>query len=326
MPIHLPDYVRVDAHDVQKQLDIEDMDHKSGASSPVADGSESGSTIERRIISFEKNDPEDPTQWPTKKKMLPLISTIACVMNSTVSSSLAAGAADQISAYFGITNQAQLVLPTSIFLVGYVVGPLLFGPLSEWCGRKRVMVGAFAVFTVFSLACALADSFAALVVFRLLVGIPGSCAISVTGGIIADIYNDPTSRGRAMALFMATTTFGPLIGPVASGYLSVISWRWAFWLGLIIAGAAWVPLLATPETYAPVILARRAKRLRKESGGEENVFAPIELEPRDWRHVATVVLTRPIRMMLFEWIVLFSCLYLAFVYATHTASAPAKSA
>ncbi|KAL0259744.1 hypothetical protein SLS55_005484 [Diplodia seriata] len=67
--LHLPHapsrQVRVDAHDVQKQLDIEDMDHKSGASSPVADGSESGSTIERRIISFEKNDPEDPTQWPT---------------------------------------------------------------------------------------------------------------------------------------------------------------------------------------------------------------------------------------------------------------------
>ncbi|KAL1650867.1 hypothetical protein SLS58_000986 [Diplodia intermedia] len=239
-------------------------------------------------------------------------------MNSTVSSSLAAGATDQIAADFGIADhEARLVLPTSIFLVGYVVGPLLFGPLSEWCGRKRVMVAAFAAFTVFSLACALADSFAALVVFRLLVGIPGSCAISVTGGIIADIYNDPTSRGRAMALFMATTTFGPLIGPVASGYLAVISWRWAFWLGLIIAGAAWVPLLATPETYAPVILERRAKRLRKESSGgeDDNVFAPMELEPRDWRHVATVVLTRPIRMMLFEWIVLFSCLYLAFVYA-----------
>ncbi|KAL1650868.1 hypothetical protein SLS58_000987 [Diplodia intermedia] len=83
MSMYLPDYVnrdmytelrlphapsrqvQVDAHDVQKQLDIEDMDHKSGASSPVADGSESGSTIERRIISFEKNDPDDPTQWPT---------------------------------------------------------------------------------------------------------------------------------------------------------------------------------------------------------------------------------------------------------------------
>lgn len=107
---------------------------------------------------------------------------IACVMNSTISSSLAAGASKQISSHFHVTNQAQLVLPTSIFLVGYVVGPLIFGPMSEWYGRKHIMIVAFAMFTIFSMACALADTFAALVVFRLLVGIPGSCAISVTGG------------------------------------------------------------------------------------------------------------------------------------------------
>lgn len=104
------------------------------------------------------------------------------VMNSTISSSLAAGSTDQISEYFHITSQAQLVLPTSIFLVGYVIGPLFFGPLSESYGRKLIMIAAFAVFTIFTLACAVADTFAGLVVFRLLVGIPGSCAISVVGG------------------------------------------------------------------------------------------------------------------------------------------------
>lgn len=236
------------------------------------------------------------------------------VMNSTISSSLTAGNVDQISEYFHITSQAQLVLPTSIFLVGYMIGPLIFGPLSESYGRRLIMIGAFALFTIFTLACAVADNFASLIVFRLLVGIPGSCAISVVGGVIADVYNDPTTRGRAMAIFMAATTFGPLIGPVASGFIAVISWRWTFWLGLIIAGVTWIPLAVMPETYAPVILKRRAKRLRKESG-DENIFAPIELEPRDLRHVVTVVLTRPIRMILFEWIVLFSCLYLSFVYA-----------
>ncbi|EOD47242.1 putative mfs multidrug transporter protein [Neofusicoccum parvum UCRNP2] len=206
------------------------------------------------------------------------------VMNSTISSSLAAGATDPIAKYFHITSQAQLVLPTSIFLVGYVIGPLFFGPLSEAYGRKLIMILAFAMFTVFTLA------------------------------VIADVHDNPTSRGRSMALFMAATTFGPLIGPVASGFIAVISWRWTFWLGLIIAGVTWIPLLAMPETYAPVILKRRAKRLRKQTG-DPNIFAPIELEPKDMRHVVTVVLTRPIRMMLFEWIVLFFSLYLSFVYA-----------
>ncbi|KAK7717020.1 hypothetical protein SLS57_006427 [Botryosphaeria dothidea] len=298
--------VDLDARDAQKQLDIEKMDQESGTSTPMPE-SESGEAP-RRVIGFAKNDPENPVNWHWKKKFLPVFAAMMSVMNSTISSSLAAGSTDQISEYFHITSQAQLVLPTSIFLVGYVIGPLFFGPLSESYGRKLIMIVAFAVFTIFTLACAVADTFAGLVVFRLLVGIPGSCAISVVGGVIADVYNDPTSRGRAMALFMAATTFGPLIGPVASGFIAVVSWRWTFWLGLIIAGVTWIPLLAMPETYGPVILKRRAKRLRKESG-DDDVFAPIELEPQDVRHVVTVVLTRPIRMMLFEWIVLFSCTY-----------------
>jgi MFS family permease len=96
----------------------------------------------------------------------------------------------------------MLILPTSIYLVGYVCGPMIWGPLSESYGRKGTMIYSFALFTIFSIATAVAPNFAALIVFRLIVGIGGSCAISVVGGICADIYHDPRSRGRSMAIFM----------------------------------------------------------------------------------------------------------------------------
>jgi predicted MFS family arabinose efflux permease len=64
------------------------------------------------------------------------------------------------------------------------------------------MVYSFAILTIFSVASALAPNFAALVVFRLFVGIGGSCAISVVGGICADVWHDPIKRGRSMAIFM----------------------------------------------------------------------------------------------------------------------------
>ncbi|KAK7627478.1 major facilitator superfamily domain-containing protein [Phyllosticta citricarpa] len=270
--------------------------------------------LKTRVVSFEKDDPDNAANWSTKKKMLPLVTAIVAVLNSTISSSLSSGATTELSAYFNVTNQSLLVLPTSIFIVGYVVGPLIFGPLSEFYGRKWVMTGAFAMFTAFTLGCALASSFAQLVVFRLLVGMPGSCAISVVGGICADIYSDPLTRGRAMALYMSATTFGPLIGPIISGFISVVDWRWTFWVGLIIAGITWVPLVLMPETYGPIILKQRAARLRKETG-DPNIVAPIEVENKGWKYVVTVVLTRPIRMMLFESLVLFCCIYISFVYA-----------
>jgi MFS family permease len=111
---------------------------------------------------------------------------------------------DPLSTYFNITSPYLLILPTSMFLVGYVFGPMAWGPLSEQYGRKGIMICAFAILTIFSIASAVAPNFGALVVFRLLVGIGGSCAISVVGGICADIWHDPIKRGRSMALFMVS--------------------------------------------------------------------------------------------------------------------------
>ncbi|KAK4946861.1 hypothetical protein LTR66_014239, partial [Elasticomyces elasticus] len=121
------------------------------------------------------------------------------------------------------------------------------------------------------------------------------------------------TRGRAMTVFMTATTFGPLIGPIISGFISVVSWRWTFWVALITAGVTLPFLLLMPETYGPEILRHRARRLRKELGNP-NIYAPIELEKQNLNHIVTVVLTRPIRMLCFEAIVLSSCLYLAFAY------------
>ncbi|KAL8780550.1 MAG: hypothetical protein Q9213_006416 [Squamulea squamosa] len=69
-----------------------------------------------------------------------------------------------------------------------------------------------------------------------------------------------------------------------------------------------------PETYGPSILKKRAQRMRKETGNP-NIFAPIELEKKGARQMITITLTRPIRMILFEAIVLFTCLYLSIAYA-----------
>lgn len=312
----------VNKADIDRQLDLEKADHSkdtSGDSSSRTshDGDENHAgpgQDDKTIISFGRNDPLNPYCWSLSKKMYVTITGMLMVMNSTIGSSIATGATSQTSERFGITNQAQLVLPTSIFLVGYVLGPLFFSPLSETYGRKVVMISTFVLYTAFTLGCALTPSWAGLIVMRLLTGTGASTPISVIGGIYADIYGTPKARGRAMAIFMTCTTWGPILGPVFSGYIATVSWRWVFWLQLIIAGVTWPFLLALPETYGPVVLKRKAQKIRK-TEGKANVFAPTELEMRDMHELVVVILTRPIRMFLFEGIVLCSCLYTALVYA-----------
>lgn len=99
-----------------------------------------------------------------------------------------------------------------------------------------------------------------------------------------------------------------------SGFISTISWRWTFWLGLIIAGSTCPLVFFYPETYGPVLLQRRAKKLRKETGNL-SIVAPLDLQPHDLRATLTVTLTRPLRMIAKEFMVALTCLYLSLAYA-----------
>jgi MFS family permease len=73
-----------------------------------------------------------------------------------------------------------------------------------------------------------------------------------------------------MALFMVVTDFGPQLAPLVSGFVSTISWRWAFWVGLAAAGVGYPFILFIPETYVPVLKRRHARRLAKAGKLEQN--------------------------------------------------------
>jgi len=110
--------------------------------------------------------------------------SILCVMNSTISSGLASNSSSFFGRDFNITSPYLLVLPTCVYLLGYVIGPGFFGPMSEQYGRKYVSLCAFAFYTAFTLGTALAPNFASLVVFRLLAGFGAACPIVVVGGYV----------------------------------------------------------------------------------------------------------------------------------------------
>lgn len=236
------------------------------------------------------------------------------VINSTLASSLPSGGIDEMAKYFQITNQLELVLPISTFLVGYLVGPILCGPLSENYGRKPVMITSFLIYTAFTLGCALAPNWPVLLFFRWICGVMASAPIAVVGGLYADIFSEPRKRGIAMAVFMGATTFGPVLGPLSSGFIAKVSWRWCFWLGLILAGVTLPCLVIMPETYVPVLIARKAAKIRKETGNL-SIIASSELEKKSARYVLTVVMTRPFRMIMHESIVMLTCMYLSLAYS-----------
>ena len=259
----------------------------------------------KNLVTFQHNDSGNPHNWSHRYRAFVSFIGILATLNSVLGSSLPSGYGNVIGEHFGVSG-ASLVLPISLWLCGYIVGPLVFGPLSERYGRQIVMWSTAAGFTIFNIAINFSPNFVSFVIFRLIMGIFGSSAISVTGGIFADLYDEPIPRGRALAVFMTATGYGAILAPVATGYLGTYGWRWPTWFQLIFCCASWIPLVFLPETYAPTILLRRAKKIRKDAPGS-NVMAPIELEKSGIRELVVVVLARPMRMLFTEWIVLFSC-------------------
>lgn len=79
---------------------------------------------------------------------------------------------------------------------------------------------------------------------------------------------------------------------------------------------SFLPIAFLPETYKPVILRRKAQKLRRQDPHWQ-IYAPIELRKQTSREMITITLTRPIRMFFGETIVFFSSVYLAFISAVY---------
>jgi MFS family permease len=94
-----------------------------------------------------------------------------------------------------------------------------------------------------------------------------------------------------VSVFLISPFVGPVLGPIVGGYVTeTIGWRWTIWILMIFSGCIWPLQVLAPETYAPYILYKKAKRLQKAG---HNVLPP-KFNP--FRKVLATALKRPPRM------------------------------
>jgi len=68
---------------------------------------------------------------PQKRKAWVVLTGMAVVLNSTLGSALPSGASSFMAEDFQLLDAQQLTLPMTCYLIGYILGPVVFGPLSE---------------------------------------------------------------------------------------------------------------------------------------------------------------------------------------------------
>ncbi|KAA1478674.1 MFS polyamine transporter [Dentipellis sp. KUC8613] len=293
-------------------------DEKKASAAVNEEESEGESII---VVDWESaDDPANPRNWSFKKKWGAIAIVSAFTFISPISSSMVAPASDQIAAQMGITSSVVIAMTISTFVLAYAFGPLFLGPLSEIYGRSRVLQIANMWFFAWNLGCGFAQNTAELIVFRFFAGLGGSAPLSIGGGVIGDLFQ-PHQRGQAIAIYSLAPLVGPVVAPVAGAWIAERStWRWVFWATTIVdACVQLMGILFLKESYAPVLLERKAVAIRAGLSEEQRAYTRVRTvfdgnAARDWKSLLQRALVRPFAMFFHEPILVLISIYTAFVY------------
>ncbi|KAF9076925.1 major facilitator superfamily domain-containing protein [Rhodocollybia butyracea] len=262
---------------------------------------------EETVVTWDgPDDPNNPQNFSFGRKCS--ITFVICLLTicTTFASSAPAIASQRLIEQFGITEEVS-DLVTTLFLLGYVTGPIFWGSGSEIFGRQLVLLLSMTVYTILFIGQALATNIETVLILRFLSGTFGVAPLIVSGGLLADIWNS-RGRGYAVNLFAGCVFLGPSFGPV------VVSW--IYWVLMIFAAACTLAgWLLLPETYAPVLLARKARRLRAADPiGNANLVAAHDKLDKSLRGIATRTIFHPWKMMAKEPILILLTAYMALLY------------
>ncbi len=134
-------------------------------------------------------------------------------------------------------NDRQLII--TFYLVGFAIGQLFFGPLSDRFGRKKPLYAGLAIFAVGSVLAAFSTSSAMLFAARALQGVGAAAPRVIAIAIVRDRFAG-RSMARVMSFVIMTFIVIPIIAPtVGQGIMAVASWRWLF---LVLLAASLVTL------------------------------------------------------------------------------------
>ncbi|KAK9469709.1 major facilitator superfamily domain-containing protein [Lipomyces arxii] len=240
--------------DIEKRADLE--------KSPIPD-------LDKYLIDFDgPDDPYMPLNWPFKRRAYTTFAYALCTFGPQTASSMYGGVSTEIGHQYGVSKIVG-TLGVSTFLLGVGFGPMFFAPISEVYGRKMGVLVPLFFSGIFAIGCGASNDFQGILITRFFQGLFGGAPIANTGGVLGDIWR-PEIRAIALVIYSFIVTGGPPMGATIGAAFATLGkhgWRWSQYFEGIYALVVFVLAITTiPETYPPVLLARKAKQLRFETG------------------------------------------------------------
>ncbi|GAA5874903.1 hypothetical protein JCM3774_006566 [Rhodotorula dairenensis] len=312
---------RADADKISRPGELDAVEKGLGA----ADKSE-GDVEEVVIVDWKgDDDPACPLNWSFGLRMLSTLTVAGFTLLAPLSSSMIAPAAGQVARHLNITNDVEVQMSVSIFVLAFAVGPLIFGPMSELYGRIRVLQGANLLYLVFNLVCAFANTKGQYIAFRFISGLGGGAPLSIGAGVLSDLWR-PEERGRGAALYSLMPLLGPALGPLLGGQIAynlpVDGWKWVFYSTTIFSALVQVVgVFLLRETYGPILLRAQARELKRSMGlpADSDRVQTIHEAKAGRKSVRQIVahgMLRPFSLFVSEHIIMLFAAYMSVIYGT----------
>lgn len=145
---------------------------------------------EEYVVEFSgHDDPRHAVNFTAKKKLIIFSILVFDSLTATFASSIFSAATLAVEAKFDVGREV-VTLGTSLFVLGFALGPPIFAPLSELYGRRvPIIIGAFG-FAIFNTAVAVAKDYQTLMISRFFAGIFGSSPLTLCGAVFADMFDN----------------------------------------------------------------------------------------------------------------------------------------
>ncbi|KAK6460780.1 multidrug resistance protein 10 [Scheffersomyces coipomensis] len=310
-----------------KKLELEGSDDPN----PIDSLNDSNHEIEKELpdpylVTFDggDDDKEDASRLSNFHKwIIVLIISLGSLCVTSISSSWSL-VSDQIMEDFHISQEVS-TLGISLYIWGLGTGGMFLSPISEFHGRKLVYIMGISLTLAFQFLTAFSSNIGGVLFGRFMSGFAGSSFMSVASGSFSDLFKARKNSGSgdankdlalALVLYSVSPFIGPCTGPLIAGFVSQhMIYNWTFFILIMwTAVVLFLVICFVPETYEPVLLVKKAKRLRNETG-DDKYYAPLERVNVTLYESVIVSSRRPFLLIFKDNMTMALCFYTGFTLA-----------
>ncbi|WP_291326229.1 DHA2 family efflux MFS transporter permease subunit [Desulfovibrio sp. UCD-KL4C] len=174
---------------------------------------------------------KEPEDMSPSERWIIAITVMLGAFISVMDTSVVNVALSHMMGSFG-TNLSSITWVATSYSIAEIIMVTMSGWWSAVIGRRNFYIVSFVLFTVGSILCGTATSFAQIIIYRIIQGIGGGALIPVSQAILRETF-PPAQQGIAMAIYGMGVVLAPALGPVCGGWLTDMwGWPWIFYVNI----------------------------------------------------------------------------------------------